>query len=137
MRVADLQKFLETLHDTVADSLDHMAHRFTESAEKLGDDYAHLADFSAGWKKLSKSGRKLFVQQLLQSSGLVIAASVATKAGLNLADKQQEKVRGALLAAAALVQPALKEVRKKGKEKKKSAGKAAKKGKKKLKKAAR
>ena len=106
-------------------------------ADKLGDEYGHLADFSAGWKKLSKGGRRLFVEQLLKSSGLVIATSVATKAGLNLADKQQEKVRGALLAAAALVQPALKEVRKKGKEKKKSTGKAAKKGKKKLKKAAR
>jgi hypothetical protein len=136
MRVADLQKLLETLHDTVADSFDHLAHRVTESAEKLGDDYAYLADFSAGWKKLSKKGRKLFVEQLLKSSGLVIATSVATRAGLNLADKQQKKVRNALLAVAALAQPALKEVEKKGKKGKKSAEKAAKKMKKKLKKAA-
>jgi hypothetical protein len=131
MRTADLQKILETLQDTVTESLDHMAHRFAEGAEKLGDDYGHLADFSAGWKKLSRSGRRLFVEQLLKSSGLVIATSVATKAGLNLADKQQKKMRSAVLALADLVQPTLKKAKKKGK---KSADKTAKKLKKKLKK---
>jgi hypothetical protein len=131
MRAADLQKVLETLTETITDSFDHMAHRFAESAEKLGDEYEYLADFSAGWKKLSKSGRRLFVEQLVKSSGLVIATSVATKAGLNLADKQQKKLRAAVLAVADLAAPALKKAKKKAK---KNADKGAKKLKKKLKK---
>ena len=131
MRAADLQKVLETLTDTITDSFDHMAHRFAEGADKLGDEYGHLADFSAGWKKLSKSGRRLFVEQLVKSSGLVIATSVATKAGLNLADKQQKKLRAAVLAVADLAAPALKKAKKKAK---KASDKGAKKLKKKLKK---
>ena len=131
MRAADLQKVLETLTDTITDSFDHMAHRFAEGADKLGDEYGHLADFSAGWKKLSKSGRRLFVEQLVKSSGLVIATSVATKAGLNLADKQQKKLRAAVLAVADLAAPALKKAKKKAK---KASDKGEKKLKKKLKK---
>ena len=131
MRAADLHKVLETLTDTISDSFDHMAHRFAEGADKLGDDYGHLADFSAGWKKLSKSGRRLFVEQLVKSSGLVIATSVATKAGLNLADKQQKKLRAAVLAVADLAAPAMKKAKK---EAKKTTDKGAKKLKKKLKK---
>jgi hypothetical protein len=131
MRAADLQKVLEKLTDTITESFDHMAHRFAEGADKLGDEYGHLADFSAGWKKLSKSGRRLFVEQLVKSSGLVIATSVATKAGLNLADKQQKKLRAAVLAVADLAAPAIKKAKKKAK---KSADKGAKKMKKKLKK---
>lgn len=131
MRAADLQKVLETLSDTITDSFDHMAHRFAEGADKLGDEYGHLADFSAGWKKLSKGGRRLFVEQLLKSSGLVIATSVATKAGLNLADKQQKKLRAAVLAVADLAAPALKKAKRKAK---KASDKSAKKLKKKLKK---
>ena len=131
MRAADLQKVLETLTDTITDSFDHMAHRFAEGADKLGDEYGHLADFSAGWKKLSKSGRRLFVEQLVKSSGLVIATSVATKAGLNLADKQQKKLRAAVLAVADLAAPALKKAKKRAK---KASDKGEKKLKKKLKK---
>jgi len=131
MRAADLHKVLETLTDTISDSFDHMAHRFAEGADKLGDDYGHLADFSAGWKKLSKSGRRLFVEQLVKSSGLVIATSVATKAGLNLADKQQKKLRAAVLAVADLAAPAMKKAKKRAK---KTTDKGAKKLKKKLKK---
>ena len=131
MRAADLQKVLETLTDTITDSFDHMAHRFAEGADKLGDEYGHLADFSAGWKKLSKSGRRLFVEQLVKSSGLIIATSVATKAGLNLADKQQKKLRAAVLAVADLAAPALKKAKKKAK---KASDKGEKKLKKKLKK---
>lgn len=131
MRAADLQKVLETLTDTLTDSFDHMAHRFAEGAEKLGDEYGHLADFSAAWKKLSRSGRRLFVEQLVKSSGLVIATSVATKAGLNLADKQQKKLRAAVLAVADLAAPAIKKGKKKAK---KAAEKSAEKTKKKLKK---
>ncbi len=134
MRAADLQKVLETLTDTLTDSFDHMAHRFAEGAEKLGDEYGHLADFSAGWKKLSRSGRRLFVEQLVKSSGLVIATSVATKAGLNLADKQQKKLRAAVLAVADLAAPAIKKGKKKAKKAKKDAEKGAEKTKKKLKK---
>jgi hypothetical protein len=131
MRAADLQKVLETLTDTITESFDHMAHKFAEGADKLGDEYGHLADFSAGWKKLSKSGRRLFVEQLVKSSGLVIATSVATKAGLNLADKQQKKLRAAVLAVADLAAPALKKAKKKAK---KASDKGEKKLKKKLKK---
>ena len=134
MRAADLQKVLETLTDTMTDSFDHMAHRFAESTDELGDEYEHLAEFSAGWKKLSKSGRRLFVEQLVKSSGLVIATSVATKAGLNLADKQQKKLRAAVLAVADLAAPAIKKAKKKAKDKAKKTDKGAKKLKKKLKK---
>ena len=134
MRAADLQKVLETLNETVTDSFDHMADRFAESAEKLGDEYGHLADFSAGWKKLSRSGRRLFVEELVKSSGLVIATSVATKAGLNLAEKQQKKLRAAVLAVADLAAPAVKKAKKKAEKKAKKAEKSAKKLKKKLKK---
>ena len=134
MRAADLQKVLETLNETVTDSFDHMADRFAESAEKLGDEYGHLADFSAGWKKLSRSGRRLFVEQLVKSSGLVIAGSIATRAGLNLADKQQKKLRSAVLAVAELVAPAVKKATKKAEKKAKEAKKASEKGAKKLKK---
>ena len=123
MRAADLQKVLETILDTATDAFDHMARRFTDAAENLGDEYTHLAEFSAGWAKLSKKGRKVFVEQLLKSSGLVIASTLATKAGLKFADKQQKQIRNVVLMVADFVKPAAEKARKKVKK----AGKRAKK----------
>lgn len=123
MRAADLQKVLETLHDTVADSFDHMAGRFEEGVEALGEEYAHLAEFAAGWAKLSKTSRRRFVEQLLKSSALVLASVVATKVGLKIAANHQKQLRKILLGVADLIRP----VRKATKKGKKAAWKAKKK----------
>ena len=130
MKAADIQKVLGAVQDTTADALDHMAHRFKDAAEKLGDDYTHLSEFAAAWSKLSKNARKLFVEQLLKSTGLVLASAAATKAGLSLAGKTQKKIRKVVLTAADMVDPAGKVA---GKKAKKLKDKVKKKAKKKLK----
>ena len=108
MKAADIQKVLVRIEHTTAEALDHMASRFANAAEKLGDDYAHLADFSAGWAKLSKNGRKLFVEQFLKSTGLVLASAAATKAGLTVAGKTQKQLRKVILSAADMIEPVAK-----------------------------
>jgi len=105
MRASDLQKVLETLHDTMADSFDHLAGRFEEGVEDLGDEYEHLLEFASRWSKLSKSHRRRFVEQLLKSAGLVLASVVATKVGLNIASKHQKQLRKILLGVADLIGP--------------------------------
>ena len=127
MKAADVQKVLAAIQDLAADSFDHMAARFADGVEKLGDEYAHLADFSASWNKLSKGARRLVVEQLLKSSGLVMAGTVATKAGLKVAGKTQKQIRNVILNVADLVEPTGKKAKKKAKKLKKDGGKKAKK----------
>jgi len=124
MKASDFQNVLDTLHDAATESFDHMSRRFRDAAEKTGDEYEHLAEFSAGWSKLSKKGRKVFVEQLLKSIGLVIAGSLATKAGLKLAGKKQKLIRNVVLMAADYVTPAVEKAKKKGKKAKKKLKKA-------------
>ena len=117
MKAADIQNVLVRVEQTAAEALDHMSSRFADAAEKLGDDYAHLADFSKGWAKLSKKGRKLFVEQLLKSTGLVLASAAATKAGLTVAGKTQKQIRKVILSAADVIEPVAKRSKKKLKKK--------------------
>lgn len=134
MKASELQKVLGFLHDTASDAFDHLASRLTATAEELGEEFAELAEFAASWSKLKKASRKLFVEQLLKSSGLVIASSLATKAGLSAAGKTQKQLRKALLTIADVVEPAGKRTAKKIKKIKKAGKKTAGKAKKKLKK---
>ena len=127
MKTADIQKVLGAVQDTAAEALDHMAKRFTDAAEKFGDDYSHISDFSKSWSKLSKNARKLFVEQLLKSTGLVLASAAATKAGLHFAGKTQRKIRKVVLNVADMVEPAGKKAKKVKSKAKKLKDKAKKK----------
>lgn len=126
MRVADVQKFLKGLNETIFDTVDHFAERF-EKADKLGDKYLPLAEFAGSWKKLSKDSRQLFIEQLLRSAGLVVASSVATKAGIKTAWKNQKQVQNLLLMVADFIAPAVTKAKKTSKDTKKKAKKKLKK----------
>lgn len=127
MKPSDVQKILGRIHDTVGDALDHMAHRFSDAAETLGGDYAHLADFSASWGKLSKGSRAIFVEQFLKSAGLVIAGTLAARAGIKVAQRSQRDLRNMILNVADLIEPVAKKTAKGGKKKLKKAKKRVKK----------
>ncbi len=127
MRVTDVQKFLKGLNETIFEAVDHFADRFEKGAEKLGEEYLPLAEFAGSWKKLSKDGRKLFVEQLLKSAGLVVASSVATKAGIKTAWKNQKQVQNVLLMVADFIAPAATKAKKTAKETKKKVKKLKKK----------
>ncbi|HVS31008.1 MAG TPA: hypothetical protein VMS98_06090 [Thermoanaerobaculia bacterium] len=109
MRAIDIGKVLALVHDTLGDSLDHLSDRF--SGEE-SDDLKHVAEFAKSWKKLSANARKTFVQQLVKSTGLVIATALATKAGMKVAWKNHKKIRRVLLAAADAIEPVAKRPRK-------------------------
>lgn len=127
MKAKDVQKVLSTIQETVTDSLDHMADRFSKGADKLGEEFEHLADFSGAWKKLPREARALFVEQFLRSSALVVAGNVAAKAGLKLAKNSQRDVRKLLLDVADFIEPMAKKSLKAGKAKAKKAKKRVKK----------
>lgn len=132
MKGIELQKILETVGDVTADALDHLAKRFANRAEKFGDEYSHLAEFGAGWQKLSKKGRRLFAEQFLKSSALVIAGTLATKAALAAAGRKQKQVRAVVLTVADMIEPTAKKL---GENAKKKTKKRARKAKKRLEKA--
>lgn len=113
MKAADLQRAFETLHDTFAGAFDHLAEQVETTAESLGDEGRDLMEFAAGWTKLSKTGRRLLIEQLMKSTGLVLAGAVATKAGVRIASKKQKLVRNVLLSIVELIGPLARETRKK------------------------
>jgi hypothetical protein len=129
MKARDVQKILRSIDDTVTEAIDHLAERFGDAADSLGHEYAHLADFSRQWKGLKKDVRRLFAEQLVRSAGLVMAGSLATKAGLKFAGKSQKEIRKVILTAAAFLGPiaasAGGKARKKAKKAKKRLEKAA------------
>ena len=128
MKATDARKVFSLLKGITADSFDRVAEQLADAADKLGDEYAGIADFAKSWGKLSKKARRLFVEELIKSHGLIIAGTVATKAGIKLAKENQKQLRNLLFFVADMIQPSDKTKKKI----KKKAKKAAKKTKKKI-----
>jgi polyhydroxyalkanoate synthesis regulator phasin len=124
MNGKQLKRGMEAMHDVISETFDHLASKFEGKADKLGEEFAHLVDFSTSWGKMSKRHRKVFVEELLKAAGIITVTALATKVGIDIAGKKQKHLRKAVIGAAGLITPMMDLV---GKSKSKKAKKALKK----------
>lgn len=124
MDVKQLKRGMESLHDVVTETFDHVAAKFDGKGEKFGEEFAYLVDFSTSWGKMTKRHRKIFVEELVKAAGILALSALATRVGIDIAGKKQKQLRSAVIGAAGMLAPMAELL---GKSQKKKAKKALKK----------